>query len=380
MYRVKRFTAATTAEAVLLAKRELGPDVFIAEVRRVRPGGLLGMLQKSRAEVTAIGDVGARLTGTAPAPAPVQAAVPAPVRQPAADPQPDRNWQTVQRELRLVADAVGRLEHRMERRVPARWQQQARRLLTACGLPEELAAAMAADLLSRARPHESIRAALLRAVPTWLAPTATIGAVAGRQRVVALVGPTGAGKTTTIAKLAGRFALQTGLRVGLLAADGYRIGAVEQLRTYAEIMGLPVACAAVPEDVAGALLQMADRDLVLVDTAGCTAGQTHRWGGVDGLLRVLQPDEVHLVISLVTAPRDAIRAAQAYAVLGVNRLILTKRDEASGPAALLALQYRFGWPLSYITHGQSVPDDLAAAAEVDWPALVDPAAGVVGGW
>ena len=175
---------------------------------------------------------------------------------------------------------------------------------------------------------------------------------------IALVGPTGAGKTTTIAKLA------TGARqfpdwtVGLLTLDGHRPGAIEQLHTYAEQARLPLEVVYGPAEVPGALRRLARCDAILVDTPGRSRGATALAAQWDEILRVIAADEVHLVVpaslrpDLASAVRADVRAA------GVTHALLTKLDDVPGDHGLAELAAALALPLRWVTDGPSVPDDL----------------------
>ena len=181
-----------------------------------------------------------------------------------------------------------------------------------------------------------------------------------RPRVVALVGPTGAGKTTTAAKLAVHRAAYGHRRPGLLCLDTFRAAAVEQLGAYAEAAGLPMEVVYGPDDVEDALWRLGPCDVVVVDTPGRTPGSDENveWGAV---LSRLSPDEVHLVLP-ATFSRDAVEhLTNTYRPFGPTHLVLSKFDEAPDPAsaALVALysELRCRW----VTTGQSVPGDLKPA-------------------
>jgi flagellar biosynthesis protein FlhF len=189
-----------------------------------------------------------------------------------------------------------------------------------------------------------------------------IVATPGRRRVVALVGPTGVGKTTTIAKLAANFRLRDGIRMGLVTVDTYRIAAVEQLRTYAEIIDLPMKVVTSPREMRRALDELSGLDLVLIDTAGRSPRDELKIQELKSLLSEAQVDEVHLVLSLVTSPRSLQATAEKFAPAGTTAMILTKLDEAVGMGSLLSVSRRVPLPVSYLTTGQDVPDDIEHAS------------------
>jgi flagellar biosynthesis protein FlhF len=184
---------------------------------------------------------------------------------------------------------------------------------------------------------------------------------AGRRHLVALVGPTGVGKTTTIAKLAANFRLREKRRVGLITVDTYRIAAVEQLRTYADIIDLPMEIVATPREMHQAVARMADLDLILMDTAGRSPRDEVQIQELKSLLAEAAPNEVHLVLSSVASAKSLAKTAEQLSSVGTTALLLTKLDEAASLGSLLPLVRSCRLPLSYLTNGQNVPDDIAAA-------------------
>ena len=206
-----------------------------------------------------------------------------------------------------------------------------------------------------------MRDALREAIESIIAIAPPIAAVAGARRVVALVGPTGVGKTTTVAKLAATFKLAHGFRPGLVTVDTYRIAAVEQLRTYAEIISLPLAVANAPGDMRRAIDELGDVDLVLIDTAGRSPRDEVKIRELADFLAEAEPDEVHLVLSAVAGERSLRAAVERFALVHADRLILTKLDEADGLGGVLAVLGQADRPISYITTGQAVPDDIEPA-------------------
>jgi flagellar biosynthesis protein FlhF len=205
------------------------------------------------------------------------------------------------------------------------------------------------------------RARLATMLEQELHTTGPIPTTTGAGRVVALVGPTGVGKTTTIAKLAANFRLRENRRVGLITVDTYRIAAVEQLRTYADIIDLPMEVVSTPREMREAVQRMRTFDLVLMDTAGRSPRDEVRIQELRSMLAEASPDEVHLVLSAAASGRSLVAAAERFAPAGVTSLLVTKLDEATGLGHLLSLTRTCGLPVSYLTDGQNVPDDIAVA-------------------
>jgi flagellar biosynthesis protein FlhF len=180
-------------------------------------------------------------------------------------------------------------------------------------------------------------------------------------KTVALIGPTGVGKTTTIAKLAANFAIKEGQRVALITADTYRIAAVEQLKTYSDIIGVPIDIVYSPDELKAALYRHRDKNLVLIDTAGRSPKSQYQLAELQSLLAVDPYIETHLVLSATTKYSDLLEIVKKFSVCSPQKFLLTKVDEAGYLGTVLNLLYQFPTALSYVTTGQNVPDDIELA-------------------
>jgi flagellar biosynthesis protein FlhF len=180
----------------------------------------------------------------------------------------------------------------------------------------------------------------------------------GRPLTIALVGPTGVGKTTTVAKLAAAYKLRHGKRVGLVTSDTYRIAAVEQLRTYAEIIGLPLKVAMSPGDMAAICESLHDCDVVLIDTAGRSQRDAGRLEELRQFIAGARPHQTHLVLSSTASESVMVEAAQRFTHVSPDRIIFTKVDEAVNFGVLVTVARKVALKLSYITTGQEVPDHI----------------------
>jgi flagellar biosynthesis protein FlhF len=184
-----------------------------------------------------------------------------------------------------------------------------------------------------------------------------------RPWVVALVGPTGAGKTTTIAKLATNPLAFGNCRVGLIGLDTYRVGAVEQLETYADLADLPVEIAYSEAEVTRAVARLHDCEIVLVDTPGRGPRNTADTEAIHAWLALLAPDEVHLTLPAAQLPAVTRRMVRAYDHFGVTHLLATKLDEYPAETAIFTIAQEHARRMRWVTDGQEVPGDLRAAAE-----------------
>ena len=184
-----------------------------------------------------------------------------------------------------------------------------------------------------------------------------------RSRVVALVGPTGSGKTTSAAKLALSDIAFGGSRVGLISLDTYKIGAFDQVQTYADLADLPLDVLSDAVEAGAALTRMSTCDVILVDTPGRTPKATPSESGWRKTLAALQPDEVHLVLSAGIRDHVADGYKEHYSDLGVTHLLLTKLDEVPDEIGVARLADRMNLPARWLTDGQTVPDDIDLAPE-----------------
>lgn len=210
---------------------------------------------------------------------------------------------------------------------------------------------------SSARVQSVLRSQLSRLfVPNPVADTEA------RPRVVWLVGPTGVGKTTTIAKLAARAKLNEGRSVGLITLDTFRIAAVDQLQKYAEIIGVPLRVVRNAEELDRELTDSAAAglELVFLDSAGRSHRDEPKMAELKEFLEATPDAEVHLVLSCTTHTRTLENIAERFADIEFDRVILTKVDETVSMGALVGFLLRLGKPVSYVTDGQNVPDDIMA--------------------
>lgn len=361
--RLKRIIAPNMQEALDRVRRELGPEAVIIGSRSIRLGGLFGLFARPKVEVTAAVDVEPEVLADRPD-----------YRQRVARVQPEarspelqaiyRELQEMRREVAALVDGTrvksnqvaftGALLSVFRRLVDNDIEEETARILV-----EEVAGEL------RQREHNDlakVHAMLVEKIERLIPVAEEINLDEDRPKVIAMVGPTGVGKTTTIAKLAAIYSLSKKKRVALITADTYRIAAVEQLRTYSEIIGVPLSVVYSPEEVQSAIEQHRDSDLILLDTAGRNPRNPARMLELRGIIRVAQPDEVHLVISATTKNRDAIEVVDRFEQVGFDRLLFTKLDESSTFGMILNALVRAQRPLSYLGTGQDVPEDFERAS------------------
>jgi flagellar biosynthesis protein FlhF len=363
---VKTFRAPTMCEALKLVRRELGPDAAVLHTRDVQTRRLFGWLHGPRQiEVTASCEVN------------VPSRLPARARGsdqglsledslPTAAPPISQEVQGQISHLQaMVQDLCRRSQSAGRQDLP----QDLFRLFTDL-LDSDLSEELARELVERVRSESRgarfddlllVKARLARMIEAEIAVAGPIQVTPGKMRLAALVGPTGVGKTTTIAKLAAHYRLREKHRVGLITVDTYRIAAVEQLRTYADIIDLPMQVVSTPREMREAVRRMNDLDLVLLDTAGRSPKDDVRIQELRAFLSEAEAHEVHLVLSSVAGTKTLLQTAERFATAGTTALLLTKLDEATGLGNVLPLVQSSHLPLSYLTNGQNVPDDIEVA-------------------
>ncbi|WHY17424.1 flagellar biosynthesis protein FlhF [Paenibacillus sp. G2S3] len=187
--------------------------------------------------------------------------------------------------------------------------------------------------------------------------------IAQDTQIVYIAGPTGVGKTTTIAKLAAEQLFKYGRKVGFITSDTYRISAVEQLRTYASILNVPLEVVQSPGDLQRALFRLESCDLVIMDTAGRNYRNDMLVAELQSLLAKELRSETYLVLSLTSKSRDMKLIAEHFGRYKLDKVIFTKLDETGSYGPLFNVLNDFPLTLSYMTNGQNVPDDLLMASK-----------------
>ena len=184
---------------------------------------------------------------------------------------------------------------------------------------------------------------------------------ARKRKIAALLGPTGVGKTTTLAKIAAQCVLEKGVSTAFITADTYRISAVEQLKTYADILGLPIAIVYTPDELKEAIQKFRQKQLILIDTAGRSQHNRRQMAELKDFLAVNQNIEKYLVLSATTKNEDAKDIVDKFSVCKPDKVIFTKTDETKSLGIILNILRKKAMRLSYLTNGQSVPDDIVPA-------------------
>jgi flagellar biosynthesis protein FlhF len=361
----KNYRAKTMKEALARVRRDLGGDAVILGSREIRRRRLWGLGARELVEVTASAIMPGE-SSQQPVAFPSASALqmdPASMLPTAARARFGEQLSRLHAMVETLS-RQGRVDHLLPY-LPAELIATYAKLVEA-DVPEVLAhrlvgyVADSLDLDQTSDPAAR-QTALLRALEQCIPIAPPIRAVAGTCRTVALIGPTGVGKTTTVAKLAANFKLIHGLRVGLVTVDTYRIAAVEQLKTYAEIIDLPLSVATDPSQMRRAVEELGAVDLIFIDTAGRSPRDEIKIRELGQFLAEARPDEVHLVVSAGAGERTLNSTLERFARVRADRLILTKLDEACGLGAIVGVLVQANSPVSYVTTGQAVPEDIEPA-------------------
>jgi len=236
------------------------------------------------------------------------------------------------------------------------------------GVCEEIALELIKKLRQDLSPdalgdRDRVRDSLVSKIEKELLLAGPIDLVPGKTKIAAFVGPTGVGKTTTLAKLAALYALDKKRKVALVTIDTYRIAAVEQLKIYARIMGLSFKTVSSPAEFSQVVVQYADRDLILVDTAGRSPRDQFHIKELKDFLRQSFPIEVYLVMSITHKEDNLSAIGSRFGLLPIDRIIFTKLDESYTYGSMVNQLFTIKKPLSYLTAGQRVPEDIEIATK-----------------
>ena len=382
---IRTFRAASMPEALQEIRRTLGPDAAVLQTREVHRGLFQWLTGARQIEVVASSEIQVpsrfpQWADAAPEPGTGSSLRPRLRGRGEVDEAtdlPPAHATDYRRQLReslkqelatphsWVEDLSCEAARPRRHDLPEILQPVYRELLQA-EVEEELAWELVDQVRQAASPRDLLDPVLLKArvarlIERELRVSGPLQVRPAQTRIVALVGPTGVGKTTTVAKLAAYYRLREQRRVGLITTDTYRLAAVEQLRSYADILEVPLEVVSTPREVRAAVERLSGLELILVDTAGCSPQDAMKIQELKSTLAEAQADEVQLVLSVVASAAYLRNTATQFAPAGVTALLLTKLDEATSLGQLLALARSTRWPLSYVTTGQNVPEDIEPA-------------------
>ncbi len=354
---VKTFRAATLQEALQQVRLTLGPDAAVLTTRNLRQNRL-GWFPKSVIEVEA------------------SVSVPVASRFQSLEGESDNGSfghavynPTLSREgdLRVPsAEVPQRADHRADGRPTSTMLNVLAELIDA-GVEPNLAKSLLTEASEQdqgAHRHDAtqLQSWISRRVEAGLRVSGPLKLATDEQKVVAFIGPTGVGKTTTLAKIAAGFRFDKGCQIGFITLDTFRLGAVDQLLQYAELISAPLEVVSSPEQVTGALQRLRECDLVMLDTAGRSPKDAEQLAVLGEFLQAAEPDSIQLVVSAISSRAHVYDTIRKFSALQPSELLITKLDESVGFGDWLSVLSESTLPVSYLTAGQHVPQDIRVAS------------------
>ena len=361
--KVKKFSAADNHEAMIKVRAELGINAVILHQRRVKPKGLFGFLKKPIIEVVAAVEDTVIEAKSVDSLKPslnrtpeelLKSKVSKVSKETEMDTNLSREINEIKNMLATVAKKVN--QEGMPDILKNSNNPQLKLLydtLKTQEIEEEVIEFILKELVN-CQDSESLQFKFRDFINKFVLERRN----QINSKVIFFVGPTGVGKTTTIAKLAANYSLNEGKSVGLISADTYRIAAVEQLKTYCDILSLPIEVIYEAKEIHNAIDKLKGKDLILVDTAGRSHKNENQIKELQYLLNEVEDKDIYLVVSCTSKNTDLKEIIKTYEFLSDYKIILTKLDEATTYGTILNTVVHTRRPLSYITTGQSVPDDI----------------------
>lgn len=370
--KIKRYMGKNTQEALLKVKMDLGNNAIILNTKKVRQKGIKKYFTSPMIEVmAAIDDDTSKINErelTKITPAADSANIPKTILS-----QKEGNFtelenkvNNIEKVLDKIMDAVNpdnknaKNNKNEEDKLPQIFQLLYNNLIKN-EVEQDIARDIIAQVEKRSNPRDINDATLVMhsVISSLLGKSEPINfRTDGKPTVILFVGPTGVGKTTTLAKLAASFMLADNKDIGLITADTYRISAVEQLKTYAEILGIPITVAYSVSEIQNEIDKYGDKDVILIDTAGCSYKDKQKFDELKTLIETCDADDVFLVLSTTASSRNLKDIIKNYSFIPNYKLIFTKVDETSAYGSILNTKCFSNKNLSYITNGQNVPDDI----------------------
>lgn len=377
---IKKYQGTTETEATAKAKEELGQDAVIMNVKSVKQKGIWKLFKKSYYEVTAAIDEpsekAAREKHTA---SENKARKPVDTSENLKETVSEK--ETTEAGVKTaktsaIEERLDNLAQLLEQQIQETKEEEAEerpdqksklvKLVYEQLLDNEVTEGNAREIMSEIDNKSSeiqvddLLSNIYQKIVLKLGQIKTIELCEKKPKVVFFVGPTGVGKTTTIAKLASKYKLDHKCKLAIITADTYRVAAVEQIRTYANILNVPIEVVYSAEELQQAIQKYAEYDLLFVDTAGRSHQNQEQQEDVKRLLQVAKEyeQEIYLVISATTKYRDLVKITQVYSDISSYRLLFTKTDETGALGNILNIKMLTNEPLSYVTFGQNVPDDI----------------------
>lgn len=358
--KIKKFTAKDYQTALYQAKLEMGSEAIILQTRQIKKGGLLGLFSVPKVEITVAVDDGLKVNTD------IKKSRPAEEKKITAPTVIDDN-ELVQ-EINSLKAMMSEIQNRMFeveliKGIPGPLKEIFDLLVEnnveqgiAVSIVNQVGKRLNNDMLN---DKQWIREILLHTIGEYLEDIKPIE-ISNTQKgmVVFFIGPTGVGKTTTIAKLAANLTFVEHRTVALITLDTYRISAPEQLRTFAEIIDIPISVVFDTAELQEAVCQYQDKDVIFVDTAGRSPYNDEHMEELKQYIDIISPDDIILVLSVTTGSNDMISIYEQFSKIRIDKIVFTKLDETVNYGQILNAIQVIRKPIAYLTNGQNVPDDI----------------------
>lgn len=388
---IKKFQAETEKEAILMAKEELGKDAIVTNIKTIKPKGIYKFFRPSKVEITAAVDDTVNYEEDS-----LLSSFQKLINENQSNKQTEtRKEKVIEKQIdkdeNLFVDVKSTYSSEIEKRLDSLQnliekqikptQENATlsieedksneneyiKLIYKQMLINEVDEKYANQIineieatLQKGASVDTVLTSIYQKIVLKLGQPETIELGEKKTKFVFFIGPTGVGKTTTIAKIASGFKMNKNTKMALVTSDTYRIAAVEQLRIYANILGVPLKVIYSAEEMSQTKEEFEDYDIVLIDTAGRSHKNTEQKDDLEALLGTVDDSmkEIYLVLSATTKYKDLVRITETYSTIANYRIIFTKLDETICMGNILNVKMMTGSPLSYVAWGQNVPNDI----------------------
>lgn len=372
---IKKFQANTNAEAIMLAMEELGKDAIIMSVKNINPRGIYKLFKKPTVEVTAAIDDS--ITGEERKQKEREkkqnSIFPSVSDEEEKKEYRSENTQQLEQKLENLQNIIEKqIQEKpvteVDDKISDDKNLECLKLVYNQMIDNEVDEIYANQIISEIEqtlkkdsPINQILSAIYQKIVLKLGPSQSLELEDGNPRFVFFIGPTGVGKTTTIAKIASSLIMEKKKRVAFVTADTYRIAAVEQLRTYANILDVPMRVIYDAEEMKNVREELKEYDVVLIDTAGRSHKNREQRDDIERLILSVPEEarEIYLVLSVTTKYKDLLKITETYSQISDYRLVFTKLDETASLGNILNIRMATGASLSYATFGQNVPEDIS---------------------
>lgn len=361
---IKKFKASTMMEAMKMAKEFFGENAVILQSKKVKSGGIFDIVRPEMVEITAtvyksnVPDAVQRNSSKS-------LYTPTDVKK-NRTPNTDSNSSAIRTELKDIKDTISDLSDYLRYSKMLLLPETLSFLVAEKGVDEDLASELVQKLFfllygEDLKDKIKIKNALQTEICRCLNINGNLDLLKDKSKMICMVGPTGMGKTTTVIKLATHPDFFGKKSVALITIDTYRVAAAAQLKTFAALAKLPLEIVYEPQDFAMAVNKFKNKDVILIDTAGRSPLNSQHLIDLKKYFAISRPDEIHLVLSVSMRADNLFDAVRNFSSLPVNRLIVSKIDETPRIGNLLNVAKKVDLPISFLTNGQSVPDDILLA-------------------